>query len=404
MTSPLPHSRGLMPTLMVLTALGEASTQLIIPSLGALEQVLEAAPGSGVQALSAFVAAFGLGQLFLGPLSDRIGRRPVLIAGLLTYLAATLWMLAASTMPQFIAARVLQGFGACACLVLSRAMVRDVWQAQAGPALAKTVIGMLCTIVLSLMLGGLLNAYGGWKAPLLASILLGLAALLAVVVFTEETNEQPDPTAGHLRTLASQYADLLGGRPFRALALTIAGTYGAMFSMIAGSSAVYIDLLHLTPAEYGLTVGVIVSGLVVGAMVTGRRIAQIGPQRLVGLGVSLVLAGALTTLLMERLFGLSVLGLSVPQVLVTLGGGILLPAAVAGAVLPNAHRAGLASGSMGFAQMAGATLSGAVLTALADGSALPMLLNQLSFALAAFLAFHLLTSRSLKPLASLNAD
>jgi MFS transporter, DHA1 family, multidrug resistance protein len=140
---PLP-SRSLLLILVALTALGEISTQLIIPSLGVIELIMNARPGSSLLALSAFVAAFGLGQLLLGPLSDRIGRRPVLVAGLLVYLLATSWMLLASSMGEFIAARVLQGLGACAALVLARAIVRDVWQTQAGPALALTVIGMLC--------------------------------------------------------------------------------------------------------------------------------------------------------------------------------------------------------------------------------------------------------------------
>lgn len=154
-------SRHLLLMLVALTALGEISTQLIIPSLGAIELIMAAQPGSSLLALSAFVAAFGLGQLWLGPLSDRIGRRPVLIAGLLVYLLATLWMLLAGSMGEFIAARMLQGIGACTALVLARAIVRDVWQAQAGPALALTVIGMLCAIALSPMLGGVLVLYGG---------------------------------------------------------------------------------------------------------------------------------------------------------------------------------------------------------------------------------------------------
>ncbi|VXB65848.1 MFS transporter, DHA1 family, bicyclomycin/chloramphenicol resistance protein [Pseudomonas sp. 8AS] len=390
-------SRRLLLILIALTALGEISTQLIIPSLGAIELVMAAQPGSSLLALSAFVAAFGLGQLLLGPLSDRLGRRPVLLAGLLVYLLATLWMLLASSMGEFVAARVLQGVGACAALVLARAIVRDVWQEQAGPALALTVIGMLCAIVLSPMIGGVLTLYGGWHAPILLALLIGSGVLLAVLRGYRESNPNLDPQAGQLRGLLGNYRDLLRAASFRAFALTLAGTYGAMFAVIAGSSAVYIGLLQLSPAQYGVTFAAIVPALIAGALFTQRMILRLGPQKIVGIGVALVLAGAIATLLVYRLAGLSVLGLSLPQVLVTLGGGMLLPAAVAGAVIPNAHRAGLAAGFMGFAQMAGATCSGLLLSLLADGSAWPMVLLNTLFAVAAFAAFHLLRPR---PLAS----
>lgn len=391
-SSPSP-SRSLLLILVALTALGEISTQLIIPSLGAIELILAARPGSSLLALSAFVAAFGLGQLWLGPLSDRIGRRPVLLAGLALYLLATLWMLAASSMGEFISARVLQGLGACAALVLARAIVRDVWQAQAGPALALTVIGMLCAIALSPMIGGVLTLYGGWRAPLALALLIGGASAWAVLGLYRETNKHLDPQAGQLRRLASNYRDLLRAASLRALALTLACTYGAMFAVIAGSSAVYIGLLGLSPAQYGITFGAIVSALIAGALFTQRRILQLGPEKIVGIGVALVAAGALATLAIYQLFGLSLLGLSLPQVLVTLGGGMLLPAAVAGAVIPNAQRAGLAAGFMGFAQMAGATCSGVLISLLADGTAWPMVLLNTLFAVAAFSAFHLLRPR-----------
>lgn len=386
-------SRTLLLILVALTALGEISTQLIIPSLGAIERIMAAQPGSAVLALSAFVAAFGLGQLLLGPLSDRIGRRPVLIAGLSLYLLASLWMLLAGSIGEFIAARMLQGLGACAALVLARAIVRDVWQAQAGPALALTVIGMLSAIAVSPMIGGLLTAYAGWQAPILLALLIGTGALFAVLGLYRESNRHLDPRAGQLRSLAGNYADLLRSRSVQALALTLACTYGAMFAVIAGSSAVYIGLLGLSTAQYGMTFGAIVSGLIGGALFTQRMILRLGPEKIVGIGAALVLAGAVATLAIYRLFGLSLLGLSVPQVLVTLGGGMLLPAAVAGAVIPNAQRAGLAAGFMGFAQMAGATCSGVLLGVLQDGTAWPMVIVHGGFAMAAFGAFHLLRPR-----------
>ncbi|HSC83762.1 MAG TPA: MFS transporter [Pseudomonas sp.] len=392
-------SRALLLLLMALTALGEVSTQLVIPALGPIEQAMQARPGSSLLALSAFVAAFGLGQLLLGPLSDRIGRRPVLIGGLMCFVLATLWMLLAGSMAEFICARVLQGLGACAALVLARAVVRDVWQTQAAPILALTVIGMLCAIVLSPMLGGVLTLYGGWRAPVLLSLLVGSITLLVVLGFYRESNRSLDSQAGHPGRLLHDYLDLLRERSGRAFALALACTYGAMFAMIAGSSSVYTGLLKLSSAEYGLTFGGIVSGLIIGALFTRRTIVRVGPERIVAIGVGLVASGAITTFLVYQLFGLSVLGLSLPQVLVTLGGGMVLPASVAGVVVPNAHRAGLAAGLMGFAQMLGATCSGLLLSALQDGTAWPMVVLQGLFALAAFVSFYLLRIRSRRTLA-----
>ncbi len=386
-------SRNLLLLLVALTALGEVSTQLIIPGLGAIEQALLAPAGSALMALSAFVAAFGLGQLLFGPLSDRIGRRPVLLGGLGLYVLATLSMLLVNDIQQFIAARVLQGLGACAALVLARTVVRDVWKAEAGPALALTMIGMLYAIVVAPMVGGLLIKLLGWRAPILLALSIGSVVLLLALLFFRESNGYLDPKAGHWRTLGGQYLDLLKGRQYRAFAVALACTYGAMFAVIAGSSAVFINLLGFSSLEYGVNFGVIVSMLIVGSTYTRRNILRLGPQRIVAMGVMLVAIGGVSALVIYRLFGLSVLGLDIPVALVTLGGGLVLPGAVTGGVMPNAHRAGLAAGLMGFAQMFGATCSGVLLSHLRDGSATPMITLQACFALTAFVAFHLLRER-----------
>ena len=386
-------SRRLLFLLVALTALGEVSTQLIIPGLGVIEQALLAPPGSALMALSAFVAAFGLGQLAFGPLSDRIGRRPVLIGGLLLYVLATLSMLLVHDIHQFIAARVLQGLGACAALVLARTVVRDVWKAEAGPALALTMIGMLYAIVVAPMVGGLLIKLLGWQAPILLALVIGSVVLLLALLFFRESNHALDPKAGHWRTLGGQYLDLLKGRQYRAFAVALACTYGAMFAVIAGSSAVFINLLGLSSLEYGINFGVIVSMLIIGSTYARRNILRLGPQRIVAMGVTLVAIGGIAALVIYALFGLSVLGLDIPIALATLGGGLVLPGAVTGGVMPNAHRAGLAAGLMGFAQMFGATCSGLLLSHLRDGSATPMIIIQACFAVTAFVAFHLLRER-----------
>ncbi|SFX97194.1 MFS transporter, DHA1 family, bicyclomycin/chloramphenicol resistance protein [Pseudomonas sp. NFPP02] len=391
-------SRSLLFLLVALTALGEVSTQLIIPGLGAIEHALQAPQGSALMALSAFVAAFGLGQLLFGPLSDRIGRRPVLIGGLALYVVATLAMLLVTDIQQFIAARVLQGLGACAALVLARTVVRDVWKAEAGPALALTMIGMLYAIVVAPIAGGLLIKLLGWRAPIALALVIGSLVLLLALLFFRESNHHLDPKAAHWRTLGGQYLDLLKGRQYRAYAVALACTYGAMFAVIAGSSSVFINLLGFSSLEYGLNFGLIVSMLIVGSTYTRRNIQRLGPQRIVAMGVTMVAVGGVAALAIYLVFGLSVVGLDIPIALVTLGGGLVLPGSVTGAVMPNAHRAGLAAGLMGFAQMFGATCSGLLLSQLRDGSAAPMIIIQAGFALSALVAFQLLRQRQVKTL------
>ena len=391
-------SRSLLFLLVALTALGEVSTQLIIPGLGAIEHALQAPQGSALMALSAFVAAFGLGQLLFGPLSDRIGRRPVLIGGLTLYVVATLAMLLVTDIQQFIAARVWQGLGACAALVLARTVVRDVWKAEAGPALALTMIGMLYAIVVAPIAGGLLIKLLGWRAPIALALVIGSLVLLLALLFFRESNHHLDPRAAHWRTLGGQYLDLLKGRQYRAYAVALACTYGAMFAVIAGSSAVFINLQGFSSLEYGLNFGLIVSMLIVGSTYTRRNIQRLGPQRIVAMGVTMVAVGGVAALAIYGVFGLSVVGLDIPIALVTLGGGLVLPGSVTGAVMPNAHRAGLAAGLMGFAQMFGATCSGLLLSQLRDGSAAPMIVIQAGFALSALVAFQLLRQRQVKTL------
>ncbi|HYD99982.1 MAG TPA: MFS transporter [Alphaproteobacteria bacterium] len=398
MIRPQAPSTALLVLLVALTSLGELSTQLLIPSLSAIEADLGGRPGSIHFGLGAFVGAFGLGQLLLGPLSDRLGRRPVLMLGLALHLAATLGLFAAGSIAEFAILRAIQGLGACAAYALARAIVRDVWREQAAPALALMMFGTLLTVAFAPAVGGIVaGAFGEWRIAL--GIVFAFAALsaAAALLLYRESNGTPDPRAGRLSTMAAGYRDLVSDPAYRAFALALAFAYGALFAFVAGSSFVFLGSLGRTETEYGLLFGLIVSGLVLGTHLARSLAPRLGPQRVVRIGGWLMVAGTLGTAL-HHLPGLALIGLVAPQILVTLGAGLILPATLAGAVLPNPHRAGMAAGFMGFAQMAGATAAGVLLSLVQDGSATPMLAVQALFALLGFGAFRL-TLRAARPVA-----
>lgn len=390
MIKPQAPSRALLAVLVALSSLGEISTQLLIPSLSSIEADLGGRPGSIHLGLGAFVAAFGLGQLLLGPLSDRLGRRPVILAGLALHLLATTGLLFAESIPQFAGLRAVQGLGACAAYALARAVVRDVWRDQAAPALALMMFGTLLSIALAPAVGGIVGSTeAGWQGALAVVLALAVATSVATLVLYRESNAAPDPGAGRLATLAAGYRDLLTDRSYRAYALALSSSYGTLFTFIAGSSFVFVQGLGRTKAEYGLLFGVIVGGMVLGTHLARGLAPSLGPERVVRIGGLLMLVGTAGGAALHHVPGLALLGIVVPQIVVTVGGGLVLPATLAGAVLPNPHRAGMAAGFMGFAQMAGATGAGLLLSILENGTALPMLGLQLGFAALGFVAFRL---------------
>ncbi|MNE72969.1 multidrug resistance protein D [compost metagenome] len=166
----------------------------------------------------------------------------------------------------------------------------------------------------------------------------------------------------------------------------------------------FIGQLGLSPTQYGLVFGAIVSGLIGGAIFTNRTIVKIGPDKVVTIGISLVAVGACLSMAIHQLIGPSVAGLMLPQVLLTLGAGMVLPGSVAGAVIPNPTRAGLAAGFIGFAQMAGATISGLLLSQMQNDTAMPMLALNVAFSVAGFLAFRMIQLQKAKAAQSVLAQ
>ncbi len=350
-------------------ALLPLSTDLYLASLPGLRRHFGIGVAEVQLTLSVFIAAFALSQLAYGPLSDRLGRRPVLLAGITIYLFATLACAAAQSIEQLIVARFFQAVGACSGQVIGRAIVRDVYGAQgAARMLGYITAGTALAPVLGPAVGGLLTLAFGWRASFALLALIAGALLVAAARFLAESNAQRDPHATALRGLLRNYAALLRDRRFLGYALCVAASYGAVFAWISGSSFVLIESLQVPVAWFGVWFGITVLPYVIANLVTARLVMRVGPRRILRAGVSIaLLAGVLLAAL--ALAGVHTIGaILAPVALFLFATGLNMPCAMAGALAPFPKLAGTASALVGFMQMASGALVGLAVGRLHDGT------------------------------------
>ena len=356
-----------------LVAIGPVSTDLYLPSLPAMRADLLASEGQAQMTLSAFVIGIGLAQLVHGPLSDRFGRRPVLIGGLLLYLAASIACSFVTSIEALIAGRVLQALGACVGPVVGRAIVRDAFGRDgAARVMSYIATAMALAPAVGPMIGGVLESLFGWRASFLAMALYGGLALAAVLLALGETNRWKDPMATRPRRLLSNYRMLLRNRSYTSFVSINAMAFSGLFAFISGSSFVIIEVLEVSPAFFGFSFLVFVLGFMAGAFFSGRFSRRLGTHRLILMGTAL---GALSAFAGAALAFSGVLALwaiLLPVFPYMVGMGLVLPNAFAGAVGPFPRMAGSASAMLGFLQMSTAACVGILVGQLIDGTARPM--------------------------------
>lgn len=355
--------------LTVLVALGPISTDLYLPSLPAIARALEAGSGATQLTLSVFMAGFAVSQLAYGPLSDRFGRRPVLLGGLGIYLVATVACLLAPSIEALIAARFLQAVGACAGPVLGRAIVRDVFgQARAAQVMSYIAFAMAIAPALGPILGGYLQVAFGWRATFAALIAFALVVLAGVLHRLPETNARRDPTATQPLRLLANYRALAADPLYRGYVVTLVLVFCGIFSFISGSSFVLIEAVGLSPDQFGLSFAAIVAGYMAGTFASGRLTRRLGVDRMIELGLAAALAGSLPMAGLGLAGHASALTIVLPMAVFMAGAGMVLPNAMAGAVGPYPQMAGSASALLGFLQMGTAALVGAAVGHLHDGT------------------------------------
>lgn len=384
-----PDTLAMTAVLAMLTALGPLSTDFYLPSLPEIVRVM-ATDVSGAQAtLSAFLFGFAAGQIVWGPLSDRLGRRPVLIAGLCLFGVTTLACAFAPSIEALIGARFAQALGASGPIVLGRAMVRDLYEGpRAGRELARmgTIMGLVPAV--APVLGGVLQTAFGWRSTFLASLLFALAILAVVVTMLPETLRQRSPERFSLLAIIRGFRLLLQNRAYRIYVALTALAYAGLFAFISGSSFVLMGVYGLSAPAYGLSFGFCVLGYILGTIIAQRLVGRRGLDGVIALGVACLAGGGLAMLLGVATGLGGPLGVVVPMALYACGVGLTMPQARASAMMPFPDRAGAASSLTGLCQMLLSACVGLLVGHLLKGSALPLPIVMAVIGVATLVLFH----------------
>ncbi|PSL19708.1 multidrug effflux MFS transporter [Shimia abyssi] len=375
-------------TLILLTGISVLSLNMFLPSLPNIAAEFGVSFGMANLSIAGFLGVTAVLQIIMGPLSDRYGRRPVLLAGLAVFAIASVGCLLARDIWVFLFFRVLQG-AIVGGMALSRAVVRDMFDERtAASQLGYISMVMAIAPMTGPMIGGLLDQTFGWRASFVFFVLAGFGLLVLAWRDLGETNTSPT------KTILSQfkaYPELLRSRRFWGYSICITFSLGAFYIYITGAALVGAAVFELSPAATGLAVGAITMGFAFGSFLSGRMSKRYPvfvmtlAGRIVGaagllLGLTLVLSGIVTPI-----------SFFAPVIFVGVGNGLTLPAANSGVMSVRPKLAGSASGMAGAMSVAGGGLltwaTGLLLTP-ENGAVMLLVLILTSVAISLLAAFY----------------
>lgn len=331
-------------TLVLLTALSTLSLNMFLPSLPGMAADLQADYALVNLSIAGFLAITAVLQVIMGPLSDRYGRRPVLLTGLAIFVAASLGCALATDVWTFLVFRILQG-AVIAGTALSRAVIRDMVPAQEAASLMGYVsMAMAVAPMLGPVFGGALDAIFGWRANFLTFTALGVVLLAVCWADLGETNKEPSET---FRRQFASYPELFRSRRFWGYSLCMAFSTGAFYSFLSGAPLVAQTLLGVSSAELGLYIGSITGGFFFGSFLSGRLAGRTALTTMMLAGRLVACGGLLTGLLFIATGTVNIFTLFGATLCVGIGNGLTMPSSNAGALSVRPRLAGSASGLSG---------------------------------------------------------
>lgn len=374
----MPSAEGARPSVWMLTVLSalmafaSISTDLYLPAMPQMAQTLRSSAGAMAWTVSTYLVGFSLGQLMWGPIGDRYGRRAPIAAGLIIFILGSAGCALAGSTLVLIAARLMQALGACASVVLARAMVRDLYAGAAAAKMMSTLMTVMAVApLLGPTLGGQLLLVGSWRLIFWALVAVGIATLVALATLPE-TLPRSRRRRVSVRTALHTYGLLLREPRFRAYAGASGLFYGGMYAYVAGTPFAYIAFHGVSPQHYGILFAAGIGGIMATNLLNARWVLWVGPDALMrrgtmGAAACGLCAVAATTLAPHVLWPLA-------AALFAFVGctGFIVANAIAGALDSAPHHAGAASALIGAVQYGAGIAGSALVGAFANGTPLPL--------------------------------
>jgi DHA1 family bicyclomycin/chloramphenicol resistance-like MFS transporter len=385
----------LLALLVAMTGVSSISLNILVPAIPSLIAKFAADPAHVQLTVSLYLMGLAVAQLVFGPLSDRFGRRPVVLTGLAVATIASTSAIFAGSVLTLVLYRVLQSLGASTGQTMGRAIIRDLYERER----AASMIGLVTSLVVLMpmvapLIGGVLDTFFGWQSIFVFSAAISCIVFGWAVLALPETHRVAALRAERKR-MRDDLRALAGNPRFFGYALCAGLGSAPFFSFIGGAPHVVVTVLGRTSAEYGLWFVFAVLGFMSGNFAVSRLAARFGIDVLIWVGIALTIIGCIICAgLYIAVPGMAAIFL--PHLMIGFGNGLLLPTAVAGAVSIRPQVAGTASGLTGFIQMsiaaAAAQLSGYLVSA--TGGAIAMVLLMLFFGLATATAVFVLVTRA----------
>lgn len=350
----------------LLVAIGPISLALFTPAMPEIVEAFGTTEAAVKMTLSLYFGGFAFAQLICGPLSDGFGRRPITLAFMAIYLAASVLALVAPNIETLVAARFLQGVGAAVGVSVSRALVRDVFSGERS-ARIMNMIGILLALgpAIAPTLGGLTMEFFGWHAIFVVMVLLGVIVMLVTIFALRETVKR-DLSRIRPKALVESYASLFRSPYFVLCCLVIAGTSGAIYTQATVLAFILMERVGMTPTQFGLGMLMQTANFMGGAILMRRLIPRFGAARMVPVGLCFIAAGSISMGVLLRLYEPTYLLVMVPVGIYAFGIALVMPAMMTAALAPFSRNAGAASAMMGFFQMGAGMVGGGAAAIMGD--------------------------------------